>query len=137
MPEDATITKVLVKIKVQGFVGGNMFTPTKTLGNLLVDIRKPYFGSSLSLVVSDFQAGVGVTGKSSVGSLGSIPTTGWRTVTLSSTAYPFINLAGTTQLRLRFTKDDNDDLAADYLKIYSGNAGAANRPQLIVEYYVP
>jgi len=38
---------------------------------------------------------------------------------------------------LRFTKDDNDDLSNDYLKIFSGDVGAANRPQLIVDYYVP
>jgi hypothetical protein len=111
-----------------------MFTPTKTLGNLLMDIRKPYFGSNAKLVVSDFQAGAS---KNSMGVLSSVPGTSWRTVTLKSAAYPFINLTGQTQFRLRFTKDDNDDKGADYLKIYSGNAVEANRPQLIVEYSVP
>jgi hypothetical protein len=28
-------------------------------------------------------------------------------------------------------------MSADYLSFYSGNAAAANRPELIVEYYVP
>jgi hypothetical protein len=28
-------------------------------------------------------------------------------------------------------------LAADFLKLYRGNAPAANRPQLIVQYYIP
>jgi len=46
-------------------------------------------------------------------------------------------LDGITQIRLRFQKDDNDDAGADYLKIYSGDAPAVSRPQLIVEYYVP
>lgn len=51
---------------------------------------------------------------------------------------PYIHLIGFTQFRLRFQKDDNDDMGADYLKFYSGNAGTASyRPQLIVEYYVP
>jgi hypothetical protein len=75
--------------------------------------------------------------KLSIGALASVPTTGWYTVTLNSTAYPFINLAGATQFRLRFQKDDNDDMAVDYLKLYSGNAlNEADRPQLIIEYYV-
>jgi len=134
LPDNAVITKVQVKIKVQGFVGGNMFSPTKTLGNLLMDIRKPYFGTSAGLVAGDFQAGAS---KNSVGVLNSVPGTGWHTVTLKNTAWQYINLTGTTQLRLRFQKDDNDDLGNDYLKIYSGNAPTANQPQLIVEYYVP
>jgi len=134
LPDNAKVTKVQLKIKVQGFVGGNMFTPTKTLGNLLMDIRKPYFGSTANLVVDDFQAAADSNG---VGVLSSVPGTGWRTVTLKSDAYKFINLASSTQYRLRFQKDDNDDLGADYLKIYSGDAPAASRPQLIVEYYIP
>jgi len=42
-----------------------------------------------------------------------------------------------THFRLRFTKDDNNDFGADYLKIFSGNALEADRPQLIIEYYIP
>ena len=49
-----------------------------------------------------------------------------------------INLTGTTQFRLYFTKDDNDDNGADYMKFFSGNyATATARPTLIIEYYVP
>jgi len=134
LPNGAVVTKAQLKIQVQGFVGGNMFTPTKTLGNLLMDIRKPYFGTNASLTADDFQF---VADSNGVGVLSSIPGTGWHTVTLKSAAYPFINLTGTTQFRLRFQKDDNDDLGADYLKVYSGDAPVTNRPQLIVEYYVP
>jgi len=134
LPDNAVITKVQVKVNVQGFVGGNMFTPTKTLGNLLMDINKPYFGASAGLVTSDFQA---AASRNNIGVVSSIPGTGWRTIILKNTAYPYINLTGTTQLRFRFQKDDNDDLGNDYLKIFSGNASAASSPQLIVEYYVP
>jgi beta-glucanase (GH16 family) len=134
LPDDAVVTEVQLKINVQGFAGGNMFTPPKPLGNLLVDIGKPIFGSNANLAVSDFQA---EAGQSSLGVLGSAPGPGWRTLTLKNTAYDYINLKGATQLRLRFQKDDNDDGAADYLKIYSGNAPLASRPQLIVAYYVP
>lgn len=52
--------------------------------------------------------------------------------------YKFIKLKGRTQFRLRFGKDDNDDLSADYLEFYSGNdIWPGNRPLLVVEYYVP
>jgi hypothetical protein len=38
---------------------------------------------------------------------------------------------------LRFEIDDNDDLGADYLSFYSGSAAEADRPELVVTYYVP
>ncbi|MGC8855185.1 MAG: hypothetical protein ACP5QU_00115 [Anaerolineae bacterium] len=56
---------------------------------------------------------------------------------LNPTAFSFLNKTGLTQFRLRFTKDDNDDRSADYLKFFSGNAALAYRPVLIIEYYVP
>ena len=55
---------------------------------------------------------------------------GWYSAILNS-------LGGTTQFRLRFTLDDNNDHAADYMKFFSGNAAAINRPMLVIEYYVP
>jgi len=128
LPDGATVKKVQLKLKVQGFVGQNMFTPVKTLGNLVMDIRQPYFGNNVNLVIADFQSLAGANG---VGALSNIPATGWYTVNLKSTD---INLTGHTQFRLRFQKDDNDNASADYLKIFSGDAPEANRPQLIVEY---
>ena len=56
---------------------------------------------------------------------------------LKSTAYRYINRTGITQVRLRFQTDDDNDSAADFLRFYSGNATAANRPVLVIEYYVP
>jgi hypothetical protein len=59
-------------------------------------------------------------------------------VIIRTTSFPNINLTGTTQFRLRFQKDDNDDLGADYMKFFSGNyATASARPTLIIEYTVP
>jgi hypothetical protein len=52
LPDNAVITKVSLKIKKQGVQGSNPFT---TLGDLIVDIRKGYFGNS-ALEVGDFQA---------------------------------------------------------------------------------
>jgi len=56
---------------------------------------------------------------------------------LSNAGGAFVNLGGTTQFRLYFKKDDDNDSIADLVKFYSGNASAGNRPKLIVEYYVP
>ena len=43
-----------------------------------------------------------------------------------------------TQFRLYFTRDDNDDLGADFMKFFSGNyANAAARPTLVITYTVP
>ena len=63
---------------------------------------------------------------------------GWYSVMLLTTAYPYINKTGTTQFRLRFKLDDDNDNTADYMKFFSGNYGTAtDRPVLVIEYYVP
>src|SRR5690349_11970269 len=46
LPNNAVITSVSLKIKKQGIVGGN---PFNTHGNILVDIRKPYFDTAVEL----------------------------------------------------------------------------------------
>jgi hypothetical protein len=130
LPDNAVITKVQLKIKQQGLVGTNPFT---ILGGLKADIRKPYFGTSPGLQVGDFQAD---PSKSAVGTFGKTPASGWYIADIASAGWPSINLGGITQFRLRFAKDDNDDMGADFMKFYSGNAAAANRPLLIIEYYV-
>jgi hypothetical protein len=56
---------------------------------------------------------------------------------LGSAAFTHIDKTGLTQFRLRFRRDDDNDSSADYLKLFSGNAPANRRPQLIIEYYVP
>jgi hypothetical protein len=102
---------------------------------LKVDIRKPYFGTSANLVASDFQAGAN---KSAIGTFSSTPVSSWYSALLSNTAFPYINLTGATQFRLRFAKEDNDDMSADYMRFISGNhATVSARPTLVIEYYVP
>ena len=132
LPDNAVINSVALKIKKQGLVGTNPFT---THQGLKVDIRKPFFGATLALVAGDFQA---AASKSAVGTFGSTPVSGWYSVKLNSSAYAYVNKTGTTQFRLRFLLDDNDDLGDDYVMFYSGNwSTAADRPLLIVQYIVP
>ncbi|MCJ7723573.1 MAG: hypothetical protein MUP03_05535, partial [Anaerolineales bacterium] len=64
LPDNAVINSVVLKIKKQGLIGTNPFT---THQGLIVDIRKPFFGTALALVTGDFQA---VAGKSAVGTFG-------------------------------------------------------------------
>jgi hypothetical protein len=130
--DTAVITQVIVKVMQYSLVGTNPFT---VLGGLNVDIRKPYFGTTVGLVASDFQAAASMAG---VGTFGAVPASGWYTANLGSTANPYINLTGTTQFRLRFATASNNNNVDDYLQLYSGNATtAANRPVLIIKYYVP
>ncbi len=131
LPDNAVITKVTLKIKLQGTVGTSPFT---THGNLLVDVRKGAFSNNAALQLADFQAAANKLG---VGVISKTPVVGWYQKVWTSGIFLYINKAGLTQFRLRFAKDDNDDLEADYLKFYSGNAGDAYRPQLVVEFYVP
>ena len=88
-----------------------------------------------ALQVNDFQARAS---KYRVGVFPKTPSSGlWYRAVLYKAAFPYINKKGSTQIRLRFLLDDNDDNGADILKLYSGNAIFARRPELIVKYYVP
>jgi hypothetical protein len=131
LPEKAVITKAVLKIRKQGLVGTNPFT---THSSLKVDISTLKFGTSPALQASDFQA---IANKSQIGTFGKIPVNNWYSSNLGKAAFPYINLTGVTQFRLRFTKDDNGDHGADYMKFFSGNGASAYRPVLEITYYVP
>lgn len=131
LPDTAVITKTTLKIMQQGLVGTN---PFNTHGLLRADIRKPYFGTSAALQVSDFQAGANRT---SAAIFGTTPVSNWYRAVLSNASNRFVNRFGKTQFRLRFSLDDNNDNGADYMKFYSGDAAAATQPKLIVTYYIP
>jgi sugar lactone lactonase YvrE len=134
LPDTAVITKVTLKIMKQGITGGG--NPVTTFKGFMVDIKKGFFGSTAKLQAGDFQ----VAGSKTVGPLKAAPASNWYSLNLTSAQAFVNNLAtngGLTQIRLRFKLDDNNNAMANYLSCYSGNAPAANRPQLIIEYYVP
>jgi CSLREA domain-containing protein len=131
LPDNASVARVTLKIKR----GGTSFTdPFNTLGNVVVDIRQGAFGSLEALQAADFQA---PASKPAAGLIPNKPTAGWYATRLKATAHPFVNLTGATQLRLRFQLDDDNDLEWDAMAFYSGDAAVANRPVLVIEYYVP
>ena len=133
LPDNAVITKVMLKIKMQGITGGG--NPVAIFQGFMVDIKKGFFGTP-ALQTADFQTAANKT----YGPLIPAFSSGWYSINLTS-GKGYINklstLSGLTQIRLRFQLDDNNNAIANYLSLFSGNAPAASRPQLIIEYYVP
>jgi hypothetical protein len=131
LPDTAVITSVTLKIKKGNQLGTNPFT---THGNLVADIRKTFFATTVGLVPGDFQASAS---NGAAATFGASPVGGWYVATVGNAGIPYVNRTGTTQFRLRFTLDDNNDNDPDYIAFYSGDSAPANDPQLIVQYYVP
>jgi hypothetical protein len=137
LPDDAVITQMILMLKLQGVSGTDPFT---THGNMLVDLCYGPYGSwgpfgIYALQVSDFQAPASMT---SAAIIQNNPVGGWYWAVFTPDAFAYVNKKGNTQLRLAFQLDDNDDLGADYLSFYSGDAiGQADRPRLWIDYYVP
>jgi hypothetical protein len=130
LPDNALIVAAQLKVKRQDIVGAD---PFGTHGALVLEIRTGPFNNA-SLQAADFSAAAGPGGlRDSFAGL----TSSWYAAQLSSANLVLINKAGLTQFRLFFSKDDNDDQGADYLKFFSGNSPEANRPELIINYYVP
>lgn len=132
LPDGAIIVRAILKVKRSGITGTDPFT---THQKIAVDIRYGPFSGSNGLQVTDFQA---AASRNAVGFILNAPANNWYSSTLKPTAFPHINRIGATQFRLRFQLDDNDDLGADTLQFYSGDAGdLAFRPRLEIQYYLP
>jgi serine protease AprX len=130
IPDTATITSATLRL-VRGTISGT--NPFTTHGTCVADIVTGGFGGSTTFATADWQAAATAT---SVATLSNPAATGSAsTGNLNAAGLAAINKTGSTQLRVTFTLDDNDDLGYDYIGFYPGeNATAANRPQLIVTY---
>ncbi len=131
IPDGATIVSVTLRLLRGTLSGTNPFT---THGTCWVDVQA---GSGLSgsttLQTGDFQATATAVQSASLGNAASNGT--WSEGNLNGAGLAALNKTGTTQLRVYFNLDDNDDTGNDYLGYYSGdNATSANRPQLVVTY---
>jgi len=132
LPDNAKISAVVLQIKQLGdSVGLNAFD---VLGNLLVDIRKGFFGSSSALQLTDFNA---TATARRAGVFSKISLDAWYSATLNLAGRRAINKTGLTQLRLYFSKDDNNNHRADYMRFFSGNSIGSNRPVLLVTFTLP
>lgn len=130
IPDGATITSATLRLVRGTSSGTNPFT---THGTCLADIVTGGFGGSTAFAFADWQAAATATGVATM----SNPTANGSasTGTLNAAGLAAINKTGTTQLRLTFTLDDNDDSGYDYIGFYAGeNATAGNKPQLTVVY---
>jgi uncharacterized delta-60 repeat protein len=127
IPDNMTITSAQVRIKKQGMVGSDPFT---SHNNLLLEIRGGTFNNNAALTVEDFSAiaNVGSTQDKFSASDGN-----WYVASLSNANLSLLNKFGLTQFRLLFSRDDDDDMIADYDRFFSGNA-ASDQPQLIITY---
>lgn len=135
LPDNAVVTQVILMIKQQNVVGTDPFT---THQNISIDIRKGFFSNFnigfWSLQLTDFQAPADML---AVGLIQNNPVGGWYWAMLDRTAFPYINLTSSTQLRLGFQLDDNNDHGNDYINFFSGDyQEQKDRPHLLIEYYI-
>lgn len=138
LPDNAIVTSVILQVKKQNITGGG--NPVSMFQGFMVDVKKGTFGAA-ALQNSDFQTTfTEITGRT-VGPLSPSLMNGWYNLNLTP-AKTYINKSiesgGRTQIRLRLKLDDNNNLIANYFSLFSGNAVvAADRPQLVITYYVP
>jgi len=131
IPDGATIVSATVRLLRGTSSGTNPFT---THGTCWADIQSGSgFSGSTTLQTGDFQATATAVQAASLTNAASNGT--WSEGILNAAGLLAIDKTGTTQIRVYFNLDDNDDLGNDYIGYYSGDNGtAANRPQLVVTY---
>jgi hypothetical protein len=129
IPDDAVLLSVMLKIRRGSLVGSD---PFNTHGILRMDVRKGVFNGNAALELADFRA---AATQSAVASFNKTNVMLWYNAVVPSANFSVFNLAGFTQVRLRFSTDDNNDNGADYRNFLSGNS--AYKPVLWITYYVP
>ena len=103
------------------------------IGVLLGALITGGFSGSTALENGDFEAAATAVQSAS---LSNAPNNGdWSEGSLDAAGLAAIHAAGTTQLRVYFDLDDNDDGGNDYIGYYSGdNSNSSRHPQLVVVY---
>ncbi|HSK76995.1 MAG TPA: M14 family zinc carboxypeptidase, partial [Thermoanaerobaculia bacterium] len=130
IPDGATILSATLRLRRGTSSGTNPFT---THGTCRADVQTGGLSGSTALQAGDFEAtatAVQAASLSNAASNGS-----WSEGSLNAAGLAALDKTGTTQLRVYFSLDDNDDGGNDYIGYYSGNnTTSANRPQLVVTY---
>ena len=130
LPDNATIVSVTVRLLRESVSGTNPFS---THGTCWIDVQTGGFSGSATLETSDFQAGATVV---QAAGLSNAAANGvWSEGSLNAAGIASVSKTGTTQLRIYFAVDDNDNTRADYISYFPGeSSAAANRPQIVVTY---
>lgn len=130
LPEDAVVTSIRIKIRLESDAGTNPFSGRR---QLRVDACSS-FGSSVKLQPVDFQAGENCVeaGMFTVRLEGS-----WFAADLEPLAFTYINTTGGTQFRLRYDMSRSNNGRPDYIKFHSGDSDTLNRPILVLRYTLP
>jgi hypothetical protein len=135
IPDNATITTVTLKLRKQGVFGGG--DPIAIFKGIMVDVKNGFFGVANTLEAFDFQA----TASGTYGPFSPTLMSSTYNINLTNAKTRINKLTtnkGLTQFRLRFKLDDNNNIIANGLGLYSGNAiNAADRPKLVISYSVP
>jgi len=131
IPDGATILSVTLRLRRGTLSGTNPFT---THGTCWVDVQPGSgFSGSTTLQTGDFQAAATAVQAASLSN--AVNNLDWSTGSLNAAGLAAVNKTGTTQLRVYFNLDDNNDSGNDYIGYYSGESStSANRPQLVVTY---
>jgi hypothetical protein len=130
IPDGATILSATLRLR-RGTLSGA--SPFSTHGTCWVDVQTGGLSGSTTLQTGDFQAVATAVQSASLTNAAS--NGAWSEGSLNAAGLAALDKTGTTQLRVYFNLDDNDDTGNDYLGYYSGdNTTAANRPQLVVTY---
>ena len=130
IPAGATLLSADLRLR-RGTVNGT--NPFGTHGSCWVDVSTGGFGGSTSLANSDFEAGANVVQSTSLSNAAS--NGDWSEGSLDSAGLAALDTSGTSQLRVYFASDDNDDGGTDYIGWYSADNGdPANHPQLVITY---
>jgi hypothetical protein len=130
IPDGATILSATLRLR-RGTVSGT--SPFTTHGTCWADVQTGGFSGSTTLQTGDFQAAATAVQATS---LSNATTNGaWSEGNLNAAGLAAISKTGTTQLRVYFNLDDNDDNGNDYIGYYSGESSTSgNRPQLVITY---
>ncbi|WP_420642328.1 carbohydrate-binding domain-containing protein [Candidatus Leptofilum sp.] len=132
LPANATITNVELRLQQQSVVGN----PFGNLNTLYADIAPANgFDASYDLESDDYLAGAAAGNVISFAAPSGNNT--WTSGTLGAGNFNRINRTGYTQFRIHFQTPDDGDRTEDQFRFYSGDAGSANSPQLIITYTTP
>ena len=130
IPAGATVTSATLRLRRGTVNGTNPFT---THGTCWIDVKTGGFNGSTALQNADFEAAADAA---QAGALSNAASNGdWSEGSLDANGLAAVDVNGTTQFRVYYNLDDNDDRGNDYMGWYAANASSAsNRPELVITY---